>query len=347
MRKILAIGLICFTMAWFGNELRGQGVHFSYLEFAPQSINPAYLGGFLGSYRGTGIYRSQYNNGTEVKGFTTFEFGVDVPIIRGFRKQDWIGGGISFNVDQRGFFSFKDTYSRLGLSYHFSLDKKQTSVLTLGIQIVNLSRTIRMPDEGSTGYQIENNSSIDPDVKRFFTQVDEKGRLTPKSARDWVGGLAYTRSTKTAVIKTGVAFSGILPARIGFNGLFELPFKIIGHASLVNQINKTMSIEPAAIFQKAGYGSEFMFNTKVGYKYNKEKNDKVKAGLGFRTGTFSAIFFMGGEIKGINFGLSYDLPISGYAAAPGTQNGFEFGASYIGVLKKTPKPKPIIICPRL
>ena len=56
---------------------------------------------------------------------------------------------------------------------------------------------------------------------------------------------------------------------------------------------------------------------------------------------------MGGEIKGINFGLSYDLPISGYAAAPGTQNGFEFGASYIGVLKKTPKPKPIIICPRL
>ena len=90
-----------------------------------------------------------------------------------------------------------------------------------------------------------------------------------------------------------------------------------------------------------------MFNTKIGYKYNKEKNDKVKAGLGFRTGTFSAIFLIGGEIKGINFGLSYDLPLSGYANAPGTQNGFEFGASYIGFLKKTPKPKPIVICPRL
>ena len=106
MRKILAVGLICFTMAWFGNELRGQGVHFSYLEFAPQSINPAYLGGFLGSYRGTGIYRSQYNNGTEVKGYTTFELGIDVPIIRGFRKQDWIGGGISFNVDQQITYAF-------------------------------------------------------------------------------------------------------------------------------------------------------------------------------------------------------------------------------------------------
>ena len=348
MRKILAVGLICFTMAWFGNELRGQGVHFSYLEFAPQSINPAYLGGFLGSYRGTGIYRSQYNNGTEVKGYTTFELGIDVPIIRGFRKQDWIGGGISFNVDQRGTFAFKDTYSRLGLSYHFSLDKKQTSVLTLGLQIVNLSRTIDVPKDG-TGFSIQNPTSPDPDIKKFFTSFDPDNmdRLNPKSGRDWVGGLAYTRTDKTSVLRTGIAFSGIFPVSVGFKGLFQLPFKIIGHAAMVNQINKTMSIEPAAIFQKAGYGTEFMFNTKVGYKYNKEKNDKVKAGLGFRTGTFSAIFFMGGEIKGINFGLSYDLPISGYAAAPGTQNGFEFGASYIGVLKKTPKPKPIIICPRL
>lgn len=346
MRKILATGLICFTMAWFGSNLKGQGVHFSYLEFAPQSINPAYLGGFLGSYRGTGIYRSQYNNGDQVRGFKTFEFGIDVPIIRGFRKQDWIGGGISFNSDTRGLFSFKDTYSRLGLSYHFSLDKKQTSVVTLGIQIANINRSIKKPEEGEyTAQQITNGISSDPDIERMFRSAQE-GRVSV-SARDWVGGLAYTRTTKTMVFKTGVAVSGILPARLGFNGLFELPFRLIGHAAVVNQINKTMSIEPQAIFQKAGYGSEFMFNTKMGYKYNKEKNDKVKAGLGFRTGTFSAIFLLGGEIKGINFGLSYDLPLSGYANAPGTQNGFEFGASYIGFLKKTPKPKPIIICPRL
>lgn len=100
MRKILATGLICFTMAWFGSNLKGQGVHFSYLEFAPQSINPAYLGGFLGSYRGTGIYRSQYNNGDQVRGFKTFEFGIDVPIIRGFRKQDWIGEALALTLTQ-------------------------------------------------------------------------------------------------------------------------------------------------------------------------------------------------------------------------------------------------------
>lgn len=347
MRKLLATGLICFTMAWFGNHLKAQGVHFSYLEFAPQSINPAYLGGFLGSYRGTAIYRSQYNNGEQVRGYNTFEIGLDIPIIRGFRKQDWIGGGLSFNVDQRGFFSFKDTYSRLGLSYHFSLDKKQTSVLTLGIQIVNVGRSIRFPEGQNTGFQILNNTSSDPYITSLQTKFNEKGVLSPAAARDWVGGLAYTRSSKTNVFRAGFSVSGIFPARVGFDGLYELPFKFIGHAAVVNQINKTISVEPAAIYQKAGYTNEFMFNTKIGYTYNKEKTDKIKAGLGFRTGTFSAIFLVGGEIKGINFGLSYDLPISGYALAPGTQNGFEFGASYVGVLKKTPKPKPIIICPRL
>jgi hypothetical protein len=90
-----------------------------------------------------------------------------------------------------------------------------------------------------------------------------------------------------------------------------------------------------------------MANAKLGYKIKQNKSDKIKVGAGFRTGTLSAVFLAGAEIKGINFGLSYDLPISGYAAAPGMQNGIEFGASYIGVFKKRPKPTPIIICPRL
>ncbi|MBK8701541.1 MAG: type IX secretion system membrane protein PorP/SprF [Saprospiraceae bacterium] len=346
MRIILVKSLVWVIAFMFYGDLSSQGIHFSYLEFAPQSVNPGLIGGFLGSYRGTGIYRSQYNNGAEVKGYNTFELGIDVPIIRGFRKQDWIGGGISLNSDKRGLFSFTDTYSRLGLSYHFSLDKKQISVLTLGVQIININRSLRRPDENATGYQITNNSSNDPDLLRLFKSADEKGRISA-TGRDWNVGLVYTRTSKTNLVKVGFSGSGFFPVRLGFQEVFELPLRMIGFASMVNQLNKTMTLEPMAIFQKAGYGSEIMFNTKLGYKYNKEKNDKVKAGLGFRTGTFSAIFFIGGEIKGINFGLSYDLPLSGYSGAPGIQNGFEFGASYIGVLKKTPKPKPIIICPRL
>ena len=342
LTRLLLISTFLMTLESFG-----QGVHFSMIEFAPQSVNPGNIGGFLGSYRGTGIYRSQYNNPDPVKGYTTFEIGIDVPVIRGFRKQDWIGAGISINSDQRGFFSLKDTYSRLGLSYHFGLDKKQASVLTLGVQMTNLSRSIKATSEGIlTGFQINSNGGPDPDLQDFFKNANEKGKLST-SARDWTIGLVYTATTKTNVLKAGLSASGILSPRLAFRGQNDLPLKFIGFATIVNQLTKTMTLEPTALFQSAEISNEFMFNTKLGYKYNKEKNDKIKAGLGFRTGTFSAIFLVGGEIKGINFGLSYDLPLSGYADAPGTQNGFEIGASYIGLLKKTPKPKPIIICPRL
>ncbi len=330
------------------NPSFGQSVHFSYIDFAPQHVNPGNIGGFLGSYRAAGIYRDQYNNGSTVRGYRTFELGIDLPVIRGFRKQDWIGAGISLDSDTRGTFGLRDVYSRLGLSYHFALDKKQISSIALGIQMIGLSRSM------NTNFK----DVVTPEGHLFgkdreFEQAlmgAQNGRLSV-TARDWNIGLVFTRNAKSNNFKIGVSTSGLLPSGLGFKASDDsvsVPFKVVGFASMVNQINKTTSIEPTALFQITEFGGkEFMFNTKVGYRLNKEKKDKIKAGLGFRTGTFSAIFLLGAEIKGINFGLSYDLPISGYADAPGVQNGFEFGASYIGLFKKTPKPKPIIICPRL
>jgi type IX secretion system PorP/SprF family membrane protein len=331
------------------NPAFGQSIHFSYIDFAPQHVNPGNIGGFLGSYRATGIYRDQYNNGSTVKGYRTFEFGIDLPVIRGFRKQDWIGAGISLDSDTRGTLALKDVYSRIGLSYHFALDKKQVSSISLGIQMIGLNRSMKTtsdqpltPEGLLTGRDAEFNAAV--------ARLAKDGKLS-LSARDWNIGLVFTRNTKSNSFKIGVSSSGLLPSGLGFSApedSVSVPFKMVGFASMVNQINKTTSIEPSLLFQITEYGGkEFMFHTKVGYQIKKEKKDKVKAGLGFRTGTFSAIFLLGAEIKGINFGLSYDLPISGYAGAPGTQNGFEFGASYIGLFKKTPRPKPIVICPRL
>jgi hypothetical protein len=90
-----------------------------------------------------------------------------------------------------------------------------------------------------------------------------------------------------------------------------------------------------------------MLNAKVGYQFKPNTSDKLKIGLGYRTGTSSAILFAGANIKGIDFGMSFDLPFTGYANADGFQNSIEIGASYVGFLKKTPKPTPIILCPRL
>jgi type IX secretion system PorP/SprF family membrane protein len=347
MVKIIFKSILVLFAFSLTQLVKAQGIHFSYIDFAPQHVNPGNIGGFLGSYRAAGIYRDQYSNGSSVIGYKTFELGLDLPVIRGFRKQDWIGAGISLNSDKRGTFELKDVYSRLGLSYHFALDPKQVSSIALGVQMISINRTIstskgESPEGLLTGKDIE--------LRKLLAGGNAKG-LKALTARDWNVGIVYTRNTKANVLKLGVSTSGLLPSEIGYSTSADtagVPFKLVGFASMINQFSKTMTIEPTAFFQLTEYGGrEFLFSTKVGYQLNKEKKDKVKAGLGFRTGSFSAIFFAGAEIKGINFGLSYDLPISGYAGAPGTQNGFEFGASYIGLFKKTPKQKPLIICPRL
>lgn len=346
--KNVLLWILCF--AAFG--VSGQGLHFSYIEFAPQSVNPGLLGGFSGSYRGALLYRSQWNN-SNVDGFNTLELSFDAPVIRGFRKQDWIGAGLSIDIDNRGSFKLRDRYSRFGVSYHFSLDKKQTSILTLGLQMIGVNRSIR-PDQGSMGgfrtaYEIEQLTS-DPELAMLATTADPETMRVTKSTSDFGGGLVYTRKGKTTGLRLGFSTTTLFKPNLSLatsGGLNYLPFKMIGFASFYNQINKKTSVEPMAFFQNTKYGSEFMINAKVGYNFKQNSKDKIKAGLGYRTGTSALIFFAGAYIKGIDFGLSYDMPFNGYANADGIQNSFELGASYVGLFKKTPKPTPIILCPRL
>jgi hypothetical protein len=335
-----------FTALIIGTLVHAQGLHFSYIDFAPQAINPGNIGGFLGSYRGAVIYRDQYNNSTQVKGYKTIELGVDVPIIRGFRKQDWIGVGMSMDVDKRGTFALTDRHTRMGVSYHLGLDPKQVSVLSVGLQINNIKRSFTGPQNGIyTSAQILSNGGNDPDLEKYLNALNQSGIYESQAVRDIGLGLVFTNNTKTSSSRVGLSTYGFLSDSA--QSLVKLPFKVIGFGSFVNQISKSTSIEPTALFQYTKYGTEVMVNAKVGYKYNKDKNDKIKAGLGFRTGTASAIFLLGGEVKGVNYGLSFDLPFSGYADAIGSQYAFELGASYIGFLKKTPKPKPVLTCPRI
>ncbi len=348
MIKIFLRSLLIMVAVVLTNEVDAQGIHFSYLDFAPQHVNPANIGAFQGSYRGSAIYRDQYNN-NGVRGYKDFELGVDLPIIRGFRRQDWIGGGLSINSDTRSSVKVNDRYARVGVSYHLGLDAKSTRVFTIGLQMINLTRNLNSNiSNGVTPEGIL--TGRDTELQELLKGANQDGNKTI-SARDWnIGVQLSTKGAKNSM-KIGASASGLLPANLGFVGGLDsasVPFRFIGYTQLVNQLSKTMTLEPTLLFQLTEYGgSEVMVNAKVGYQMKKESKDKIKAGLGFRTGTLSAIFLLGAEIKGINFGLSYDLPLTGYSQAPGIQNGFEFGASYIGVFKKTPKPTPVIICPRL
>jgi type IX secretion system PorP/SprF family membrane protein len=330
--------------------LNGQDLHFTNFDFAPQSISPALNGAFLGTYRVNAIFRDQYQN-AGVNGFRTIEAAIDAPIIRGIRKQDWIGVGISIDRDSRGMFNLTDMQTRLGLAYHLSLDKKQTRILSFGAQRVGINRSMEIPAGAGITSVLLSGARTDADIEALRNRAagGTQGGSPNISASfsDLSAGVTFTATSKTNKFVIGVSSMHFLRNNSALQLTYDIPLRITGFVTYDRMINKKMKIEPAILFQRMSIGTEVSAKAMLGYTVSPTNPLMIKGGLGVRTGTVSAQILAGAEYKNIRVGLAYDLPLSGYARAPGIQNALEMGVSYLGIINRTPKPKPIIVCPRL
>ncbi len=349
MIKNLQSIFIC-TLLFTTLTLQGQDIHFTNFRLAPQALNPSLNGSFLGTYRASGIYREQYQN-TGVNGFRTIEAGVDLPVIRGLRKQDWIGVGLSINRDSRGLFDLMDTHTRMGLAYHLALDKTQKRYLSIGAQRTAINRRMNVPTGTDiTSFLISGRGSVDPDIQAVQSLAGNNQSGEPRVERsfsNWVGGLSFTSKGVKNKTVIGISAAHFINSTASFSGLFDLPLRLTAFATYDTEINKNMTLEPTLIVQSMGPTTQVAANAMAGYKLNPEKPLIVKAGLGYRTGTSSGQFLAGADFKGFTAGFSYDLPFTGYSQASDVQNAIEFGVTYIGTIYKKPKTKPIVVCPRL
>ena len=127
---------------FLGNMLLGQDLHFTQYNMSPLTLNPALTGNYLGSYRVGGIYRNQW--ASIIPAFSTPSFYVDAPIITGFRKNDWIGVGVVVVSDKAGTAKLGRTAFLGSVAYHLGLNKKASSVLTLGLQGGRQNRSLSL-----------------------------------------------------------------------------------------------------------------------------------------------------------------------------------------------------------
>ena len=122
---------------------QSQEAHFSYYQFTPVDVNPAnaiFLPWFL---QRRGIYSDNYG-AISSRPYRNLDVNVDAPIIRGFRKQDWVGVGIGLlvlpvlngsglHVNDDGTPAIGTTQVltgfKGGLAYHLSLDKNKHASL--------------------------------------------------------------------------------------------------------------------------------------------------------------------------------------------------------------------------
>ena len=329
---------------------KGQDFHYTQYFMSPLGVNPALAGAYNGSYRINGIYRDQYR-GAAIKPFGGFSLNVDAPVIRGIRKQDWVGVGLRMEQNKAGALGQKINLSGLGVAYHLALDKKQTRIFTIGVQYGTGGYTYNQLVNGDTGASIVGGSLTEQDIN-FNTSGGGGGTGEPSvsggSLSDLTVGLLYNVKNPKAGsdLKIGISVEGILnPNRarrgqdgkgIGLQGLGTYEFSMSKRASLTSGLYYYSSKKASAVVVNSIYN----YKLKPGNKFI------LHGGLGLRN-VRAGLIYLGATISGIRVGLAYDLDIGASTPATNNHKSIELGVTYIGKIYKKPKPKPIIYCPRL
>jgi len=349
--------LLIFLVTIILAPTKGQDFHYTQYFMAPLGVNPALAGAYNGSYRINGIYRDQYR-GSATQPFGGFSLNVDAPIIRGIRKQDWVGVGLRMEQNKSGALGQKLNFYGLGVAYHLALDKKQTSIFTIGAQYGTGGYTYNRLQQGDTGRMLTASMAGFSNQENNFNNSQGGGgggtgatNVTGGSLNDLTVGLLINRKNPKSGsdLKIGIAVEGILnPNRavpngsgqdkkgIGLSGLGTYEFEMSNRASLTSGLYYYSNKKASAL----------VINSIYNYKLKPGDKFILHGGLGLRN-VRAGLIYLGATISGIRVGVAYDVDIGASTLATNNHKSIELGVTYIGKIYKKPKPKPIIYCPRL
>ncbi len=327
------------ALLFFAVKMAAQDIHFTQFYMMPQTLNPALAGKFEGSVRFGGIYRDQWRSVIGSGVYATPGAFVDAPIIKGFRKKDWIGVGISLFQDQAGTLALVHKGLRIGPTYHIALDSKRTNVLSLGYTFGGESYTLDR-DKAKLYDQFISNAPQSLDYASL-AQSDKK-------YKDHGAGIALTsKLNKTTDFQLGFALYHLTRPRATAQntGKRDLSRRAVLHGQFNVALNKQTTLTPQFIFQKMGGAKEIAVQGIAGYLLNKNKQIYLDGGLGYRLS--DAVELLAGmRYKALKVGLAYDVNTSSLRSESNRKGGFEIAANYIVRIYKQPVRKQQVLCPR-
>ncbi len=348
MKKTLVLlGIMLYSLA-----LRAQDEHFTLYQMTPLLVNPAKTGAFYGSYRGGAIIRDQTPSFHNT--YVTPMLYIDAPIIKGFRAWDWIGVGMNYYQDQSGSLKLTKSSTTGSLAYHFALDgkapnlkkrrkgKKPTQYLTLGIQGGNVGLNIK--DLAITEGVFED---------ELIGGGQSKDRQRLQSAKvsnfDFGAGLMYTAEFgKKTKVNAGIAAFHLVKDKRSFLSGQSTLFapRITIHGELNQQLTDQLYLKPNFKYDQRSKNKELDIQGIMGIVFNREKDINLEAGLGYRLGN-AMEFIAGMKYGAFRAAVGFDLTLSSLAEIDNRAGAIDFALSYIGIIHKKPKPKPVMLCPRL
>lgn len=364
--KILFLAILGLSF-WSSNA---QDFHNTYYQFAPVVVNPAFTGAFYGNMRINAIGRnqgrpiaSQNNIATDQtrNEFNDISLTIDGNIPFGLKETDWVSAGINYSRSRAGAGGFQRAFSGISLAYHYSLNKEQTSVFTIGAKY------------GTYSTQYNGRDLIDPfgledgsqsaDLTGLINQIGMDGdNQSAINAGDLALGVMLTTPVgDNADIRIGLASDHLLAPRLratvrdtmgGTNpinqGSKRLNRRYNAFIQYFVSLNDNVVFNPTLNYFTTDNGSYILMQSLFSLLIDEKKEFLLNAGFGVRLNdSMDVPLYLGADWKTWRFGLSYDTNVTGLTQENSTFGALELAVSKIINWEKKAAVKPKFVCPRL
>jgi type IX secretion system PorP/SprF family membrane protein len=328
-KNILTAAGLTALVAFTGAKAFAQDIHFTQFDAAPLTINPAFTGGFNGTFRAAGVYRDQWRSVTIP--FVTYSASVDAPIIHDLSVDDYLAAGIQFYNDKAGDGNLSNTSVLASVAYHKFLGGGQSDpdkTLSVGFQGGYTSKSIDI----SKLYFGDEFTNLSWNPGTGGTQLNNKIHYWTVNA-----GISWSQRTGERFGYTiGLGANNLNQPHESFqkkeNSEVGLGMRYTAQLGAIAAVSDRLSLRPALLYQAQATAYEMLvgneFNYAIGSPEFREVSTSVFAGVFYRNS--DAIMVTAGvEFKGFRFGASYDYNTSTLKDASKGNGGFELSIRYV------------------
>lgn len=334
MKKYLLGALLCIVVS----STQAQDIHFSQFGSAPLILNPALTGLSNCTYRAALNYRNQWASVAGPSSYQTYAASFDIGLFRESLNYSMLGLGLMVFNDVSADGALNNLTLMGSLAYHQNLGGRGDHYLSLGAQggLVQKSVDIdKLVFESMIGP-----NGVDPSIfsGEYFDDNISYFDLN-------VGANIRSRFGNHFAMQLGGAYHHLAePTESFYDDVSnKLNARYTGYASI-----------------KAGWEKFVIIPSGIYMLQTENSNEEITVGatLGFRLEEGVSFMYLGGHYRmddaiipslgidynNIQFGISYDVTNSDFAAANGNRGGLELSLIFTGCL--THEDKYTIDCPR-
>ena len=313
-----------------------QDLHFSQFFEAPLYRNPALAGIVTADVRVQTVYRSQWNSITNAYKTTSLNAEYKLPV----SGDDFLTIGAQVFHDKAGTTNLTATHFLPAVNYHKSLSTDRNMYLSLGFSGGFVQRSVdrsKMTTNSTYEGQGDGERNL---LQSQYTYMDGSAgisfnsQLNGNPENNLVLGIAYHHFNRPKTSFYNDAAVSVMPKLVlTADARFVMGEQFIG--TLYND------------HVRQGRYRETISGLLVGYKvgaYTAEPDLVLRAGTFYRWGD-ALVPVLQMDYRPFSLSLSYDVNLSGLAAASSGRGGYELSVSYAGFLDRENSSANAVRCP--